>query len=89
MVRIYPALFAVLLACSGEPEAPAPAPKADTVQISPEGTRFEPAVSKDQLPENAWICDMGSVHYARSAEGDGQCPVCGMALKQHGHSAAH
>ena len=47
-----------------------------------EGTRFDPAVEASSLPEGAWICDMGTVHYARSVQGDGECPICHMRLVQ-------
>ena len=57
---------------------PATAPLA----LSAEGTRFDPAVEASSLPEGAWICDMGTVHYARSVQGDGECPICHMRLVQ-------
>ena len=50
------------------------------VEIAPEGTRFDPAVEKSQIPDGAWICDMGTVHYA--AHEAGSCPICGMHLTQ-------
>jgi len=54
-----------------------------TVDVPVEGKEFEPPISVDEVPEEAWHCDMdGSVHYAAMKEGDGECPVCGMDLVQ-------
>ena len=50
------------------------------VEVTAEGSTFEPAVSKDSIPDGSWFCDMGTVHYARADEGDGRCAVCGMQL---------
>jgi len=55
-----------------------------SVELEPGGTTFEPPVQPEQIPEGAWYCDMGTVHYARPDEGDGSCPVCGMKLVQRG-----
>lgn len=52
------------------------------VEVAAEGTEFDPAVEPAQIPEGAWYCDMGTVHYARGEKGDGKCAVCGMMLKQ-------
>lgn len=52
----------------------------EVVEVAPEGTEFEPPVQVAQIPEGAWYCDMGTVHYARLDEGDGKCAVCGMDL---------
>ncbi len=52
----------------------------EMVEVAPEGTEFEPPVTIDQIPEGAWYCAMGTVHYARMDEGDGKCAVCGMNL---------
>lgn len=54
----------------------------DPVEVAAAGTKFDPPVSKGQIPEGAWYCDMGSVHYARRDKGDGKCALCGMKLKQ-------
>ncbi len=56
------------------PEAPA------FVQVSKEGTSFNPPIEKAELPDGAYYCDMGTVHYARMEKGDGKCPACGMDL---------
>jgi Cu(I)/Ag(I) efflux system membrane fusion protein len=53
----------------------------EPVTLTPEGTRFNPPIKPEQLPDGAWYCDMGTVEYARSEQGDGECPVCGMKLK--------
>jgi hypothetical protein len=57
------------------------------VEVSEEGTTFDPPVQIDQLPDGVWFCDMGTVHYARKGKGDGRCPRCGMALSQRGEAA--
>ncbi|WP_158542398.1 efflux RND transporter periplasmic adaptor subunit [Lujinxingia litoralis] len=58
------------------------------VEVVPEGTRFDPAIDPERLPEGAWFCDMGTTHYAQHASGE--CPVCGMSLveKTGGDSAS-
>lgn len=56
-------------------EAPADGP----VEVAAAGTKFDPPVKKDQLPEGAWFCDMGTVHYAQMDKGE-KCPTCGMKL---------
>jgi hypothetical protein len=50
------------------------------VGVSAEGTQVDPAVPTDQIPPGAWMCDMGTAHYA--AKEAGSCPVCGMTLTQ-------
>ncbi len=63
--------------------ATAKAPAEGTMAtVTADGTKFDPALSKDQVPEGAWMCDMGSVHYAASDKGDGKCKVCSMDLVQ-------
>ena len=58
----------------------------ETVAVTAEGTKFDPPVSPEQIPDGAWMCSMGGkVHYARTEAGDGKCAVCGMKLQQHGH----
>jgi hypothetical protein len=59
----------------------------ETVAVTAEGTKFDPPVSADQIPDGAWMCSMGGmVHYARTEAGDGKCAVCGMKMQQHmGH----
>ena len=59
------------------PQAAAP------VTVTEEGSKFDPAVAVAQLPAGAWYCDMGTVHWAAmKAPADGNCPLCGMKLKQ-------
>jgi hypothetical protein len=67
-----------------------------TVEVDKDGTKFDPKVDKSKLPDGAWYCDMGGVHYARMEKGDGKCEVCGMKLQQndggeadHGHKGHH
>ena len=78
-------MLMAVLGCGGSSStesAPAPSAPAGKVAVSAEGTRFEPAVDKSAIPAGAWICDMGTVHYA-ALEGQGPCPVCGMQLLEH------
>lgn len=66
-----------------KPAAAEPPPATDgPVVVADDGTRFDPPVDTARLPEGAWACDMGGVHYASMAKGDGKCPVCGMGLTQ-------
>jgi hypothetical protein len=55
---------------------------ASLVTVTEEGVRFDPPVAKAQVPKGAWYCDMGTVHYAQSSEGDATCPMCKMTLKR-------
>jgi hypothetical protein len=56
-----------------------------SVEVAKEGTKFDPPVTTAQMPEGARFCEMdGKVHYARMAEGDGKCAVCGMELHHAG-----
>ena len=64
-----------------EPVAEKPAEGA-TVEVAAAGTKFDPPVKPQQLPDGAYFCDMGTVHYAQTDPGE-KCPVCGMALKQY------
>lgn len=61
-----------------------PAEQLKMVEVATAGTKFDPPVEVEQLPKGAWYCDMGTVHWAgmKNTE-DGQCPECGMKLKQH------
>ena len=53
------------------------------MDVSAEGVKFDPPVKPAQLPAGAWYCDMGTVHWAATDRPeDGNCPVCGMKLKQ-------
>ena len=63
------------------PEAEAAAPVA--VEVPKDGKKFKPPLQLEQVPDGAWICDMGTVHYARGEKGDGRCPLCKMNLKEH------
>ncbi|MFT5433846.1 MAG: hypothetical protein ACI9OJ_004554, partial [Myxococcota bacterium] len=49
-------------------------------EVGKSGTRFDPPIAKAQVPEGAWYCDMGTVHYGQMHEGDGTCPLCKMKL---------
>ena len=64
-------------------EHPAAPGGAEFVEIAADGSRFDPAVEKPSIPGGTWICDMGTVHYARPDQGDGKCPICNMNLVQH------
>ncbi len=80
MFRLVPLLM-VLVACGGSETASAPASSSVAVEAIPkEGKRFDPPVETSAIPSGAWMCDMGTVHYASSEPGT--CPVCGMKLVQ-------
>jgi ABC-type transport system substrate-binding protein len=58
-------------------------PSADKVTVEATGTNFDPAVPKEQLPDEAWACVMGgTVHYATLTKGDGKCARCKMDLHE-------
>lgn len=92
-MRLFSLLASLLLlvigvACNPPAQGEQPAPsqaRASTsakVQIASEGTKFEPPVAPEAIPEGSWMCEMGTVHYARAHKGDGKCPVCGMHLTE-------
>ncbi len=84
MLARFVLIAMVLTACGGETEKPAtPAPAGDLIEVTDDGANIEPPAEKASLPEGAWICDMGTVHYARAKKGDGACPRCGMNLVEH------
>ena len=69
---------------AGDEKVTQPAPGA-MVAVTAEGTKFDPPVTTAQIPDGAWMCDMGSVHFAASEKGaEGTCPICGMPLSQKG-----
>lgn len=73
----------LLPACSSE-DSPAPEQEpSQAVEVAENGTRFDPPEAKENMPDGAWICDMGTVHFASVSAGDGKCPICGMSLKEH------
>ena len=54
-----------------------------TVEVTDNGTKFDPAVAKSKIPDGAWACVMGGkVHYASMEKGKGECPLCGMDLQK-------
>src|SRR5690554_680745 len=58
------------------------------VEVAKTGTKFDPPVEREQIPEGAWYCDMGTVHWASMEKPeDGRCPECHMMLKELGASA--
>lgn len=63
------------------PKKEATKAKGTFVEVSKEGTKFDPPVKVEQIPPGAHYCDMGTVHYARMERGDGKCTECGMMLK--------
>lgn len=70
-------------AAEGEEEAEEEAP-AEKVEVATGGTEFDPAVQPEQLPDGAYYCDMGTVHWASTEKPeDGKCPLCGMKLKEY------
>lgn len=53
------------------------------VSVEAKGSAFDPPVQATRLPEGAWYCDMGTVHWAAMEKpADGKCPTCSMPLKQ-------
>jgi Cu(I)/Ag(I) efflux system membrane fusion protein len=54
----------------------------EPVEVPEDGGEFDPGVSKDRLPDGVWYCPMDPVHWAQRTEGDGECPICAMDLKQ-------
>lgn len=68
------------------------------VEVSAEGTEFDPAVQPEQIPEGVYYCDMGTVHYAIANDGSTRCTLCNMMLTKkstegaaagHGHDHDH
>ncbi|TXD38127.1 hypothetical protein FRC98_04310 [Lujinxingia vulgaris] len=62
------------------------------VEVSAEGTEFDPPVQPEQIPEGVYYCDMGTVHYAIANDGSTRCTLCNMMLTKKGadgESAAH
>ena len=76
------ALTLFLSACGGAstPEPATPDAASAAAVLPAEGQRYDPAIDPSEVPDGAWMCDMGTVHYAAPHEGD--CAVCGMALVQ-------
>ena len=70
-----------------EAPAEAPADAGGVVTVAADGTQFDPPVELDRIPDGAWICNMGTVHYASLEQGEGTCPICSMELEQHGAEA--
>jgi rubrerythrin len=69
---------------SGDDEAAEKQEPAEKVEVAEGGTEFDPAIQPEKLPDGAWYCDMGTVHWAGTEKPeDGKCPVCGMKVKQY------
>ncbi len=77
-------LSALALGCDSAPatKAPPAAPAQEATGLTPEGKTFDPPVKRSAIPDGAWYCDMGTVHYARSEKGDNTCPLCKMKLTE-------
>lgn len=74
---------------AAEPPAAEPPAEVATVDVTAAGTKLDPPVKPEQLPAGAWYCDMGTVHWAAMEKpADGNCPLCGMKLKQKAPAAA-
>ena len=58
------------------------------VTLEAKGKKIDPPVKKSQIPDGAWMCDMGTVHFAGMEKGAGTCDLCGMQLVQKGAEAA-
>lgn len=53
--------------------------------IPEDGKKFDPMSAEDAVPDGMWMCSMGGkVHWVQHEKGEGECPVCGMYLKQKG-----
>jgi Cu(I)/Ag(I) efflux system membrane fusion protein len=64
-------------------ENPKGAEKLSHADIPAGGKEFDPSIPAGAVPEGAWYCDMNDeTHWIQHEEGDGECPVCGMNLKQ-------
>ncbi|RVU42631.1 hypothetical protein EA187_15705 [Lujinxingia sediminis] len=81
-----------------EAAAPAEAEELPMVEVSAEGTKFDPPVQPEQIPEGVYYCDMGTVHYAIANDGSTRCTLCNMMLTKksaagaaagHGHNHDH
>ena len=59
---------------------------AEMVVVTKEGTKLDPAVPKARIPDGAWMCDMGTVHFAKTEKGT--CDLCGMPLTLKGAPAS-
>lgn len=77
MIRPIALLLAATFAACGTSTAPATDPPEATA-----GVRHDPPVDPSEIPDGAWMCDMGTVHYSSADKHDGKCPVCGMDLVQ-------
>tara|TARA_R110002073_G_scaffold123819_10_gene267945 strand:- start:120045 stop:120425 length:381 start_codon:yes stop_codon:yes gene_type:complete len=58
---------------------------AEMVVVTKEGTKLDPAVPKSRIPDGAWMCDMGTVHFVKTEKGT--CDLCGMPLTLKGAAA--
>ncbi|HIB66962.1 MAG TPA: hypothetical protein EYO33_18070 [Phycisphaerales bacterium] len=95
LMAVSAALFAVV-GCSGSPDAGAQpsdtpaaqataAPEGDKVTVAADGSKFDPPVPVEKIPNGAWACVMdGKVHYASAEKGEGKCVTCGMNLVEVG-----
>ena len=75
-------LMGVLSGCGTSAPAPMPVPAEVPAALPAEGKTLYPAVEVSEIPSGAWMCDMGTVHYAAGEKNDGKCPICGMELTQ-------
>lgn len=74
------------------PEASSPAvvlpPLSGPVSLTASGVQLDPPAEKDQIPDGAWFCDMGTVHFASTEKNDGICPLCSMELVHQAPAAS-
>jgi len=54
----------------------------EQVDVPEDGKEFDPAIDPDKLPDGVYYSPMGETHWAQHHKGDGECPICGMNLKQ-------
>lgn len=63
-------------------------PLTGPVSLTAAGVQLDPPADKDQIPEGAWFCDMGTVHFASTDINDGKCPLCSMDLVHQASAAS-
>lgn len=54
----------------------------EQVDVPEDGKEFDPAIAPNKLPDGVYYCPMGETHWAQHQKGNGECPICGMNLKQ-------
>lgn len=81
-INLLVALVLLTTACSSSTPTTEVAAPVPSTALPSEGQRFDPPVDVSEIPVGAWMCDMGTVHFAAGEKHDGKCPVCAMNLTQ-------